>query len=622
MACPSCLGALAIGSVRWRWPLAALFLLGSVLWLFAEVVFQGKVLFFGDVSLYFLPQLAFERRELLEGRLPLWNPYLFCGQPFVGNPQTWPLYPSALALLLWEAERANALSTAFHVLWLALGMLLFLRHRGLGAAAATLGAVAFSCGGAVVSKAQFPNMLQAESWLPWLLLTVDRLMERRTPERVVGVALCSGLAVLAAHAQITMMQFYVVLAWCLFRLPRRSQGWQRLGGIALAGALGACLAMGQLLPVVEHVRASVRPELSLEHANRFYLPFQELILLILPNALGNPATRQPWQGPGNFWEPCSYLGLATIGLVVAALLRPRQLSSEARFWMLVSLVGLWLALGRYGGLYSLAFRVLPGVKQFHDPARFLYVATFALACLAANQAQILLRGRRIWQLVVLAVTALDVITFSRTLNPSTTPEALAQGRVLLAARLQGVERVFHSEPYRPWQRWVSYRSYKEVSTEEQVAAFVGSATPNLPFWVGVRQAGGYEPVVRRDVDQVLRQLGPLPQAPDQLAPWQAGFLEQLGVGLVIGYDTKAQSVTQRRLDSPEPLWTPSVIRETQAPGWSTQPSGKIFRRAPALGQEIRYDPTVWRVGVFLSLGSACILGALLTYRVRSRAWQT
>ena len=82
--------------------------LGTLL-LFTEVIFRGRVFFYGDLSLYFLPQLDFLRSELLAGRIPLWNPYINCGQPFVGNPQTWPLYPSSLLLLFFEAARANAI---------------------------------------------------------------------------------------------------------------------------------------------------------------------------------------------------------------------------------------------------------------------------------------------------------------------------------------------------------------------------------------------------------------------------------------------------------------------------------------------------------------------------------
>jgi len=52
---------------------------------------EGRVLYWGDIGLYFAPMSEFLRVNLRVGRLPLWNPLILCGTPYVGNPQTWPL---------------------------------------------------------------------------------------------------------------------------------------------------------------------------------------------------------------------------------------------------------------------------------------------------------------------------------------------------------------------------------------------------------------------------------------------------------------------------------------------------------------------------------------------------
>ena len=156
----------------------ALFLLlltGAWFW---PLLSGAKSLYFGDIGLYFIPQLTFERQELLQGRIPLWNPHLLCGTPFVGNPQAWPLYPSAALLYALPAHRAVAVVSVLHLAFAAVGTLLLLRQRR-GLAAALLGAIVFAFGGALVSKMQFPNMVQAASYLPWLLLCLDLLAERR-----------------------------------------------------------------------------------------------------------------------------------------------------------------------------------------------------------------------------------------------------------------------------------------------------------------------------------------------------------------------------------------------------------------------------------------------------------
>lgn len=620
----------------------------GVLALFSEVVFRGRVFFYGDLSLYFLPELSFLRHELLAGRIPLWNPYINCGQPFVGNPQTWVLYPSTLLLYVFSAERATALSTVLHVFWAGLGMLGFLCQQKRSLSAATLGAAAFAFGGALVSKVQFPNMLQAMSWLPWLLWSAEAVLRRPAAGRVGALALCVGLALLAAHAQVTLMQLYLALGWVLFRLVALPPTERRRPFLALvlAALLGLGLALAQLLPVVEYALASTRPHLSLGAANRFYLPWRELVLLVAPNALGNPALASGWQGKANFWEPCCYIGLLAFLLGVSRAsaslraLRARRPDPLA-FWFLAALLSLWLALGRYGGLYILAFYLLPGVKQFHDPARWLYLTSFALAVLAAYGLERLrLDERAKWALVVVSIA--ELVFFSRTLNPICAPESL---QVLQQNASVFPERVFSLRPFVGWKQLAPYKRYPDAPPQLSEPL---QRTPNLPLWSRLPQAGGYEPVARKDSSDALKALGKLPENPAALTQEQVQGLEALGVRWVYGRtESRRLSATAARItgaqlvsEAPgrlelQPTESEIVVRETFAAGWRAWADGvpvplisspPIFMKiaVPAATKRVvfRYEPRSWRIGGFISGGAGCILVALMIVMLRKKEWQS
>ncbi|WP_309710822.1 YfhO family protein [Armatimonas sp.] len=624
-----------------RAPGGGILLFFGTLALFFDVIFRGRVFFYGDLALYFLPELVFLRDELLAGRIPLWNPYVNCGQPFVGNPQTWPLYPSTLLLLLFSAPKAVALSTALHVLWASLGMQAFLRTRNLGTVAATLGAVAFAFGGAFVSKAQFPNMLQAMSWLPWLLWGIERLLAKNTRGRVAALGLFVGLALLAAHAQVTLMQLYLAVAWVIFRLvsiPRR----ERLGvfgALTLAALLGLGLALAQLLPVIEYAGTSTRPHLGLREANRFYLPWKELWLLVAPNAFGNPAFSGGWTGKGNFWEPCCYIGLIPLGLAFCG-----RGSRELKFWIGAALICFWLALGRWAGLFTLAFYVLPGVKQFHDPARWLYLGTFALAVLAAQGLErVRVKEPVKWGLVLLAIA--DTVFFARSLHPTCDPSELSG--FAQAPPLTG--RVFHLRPYEAWKYIAPYKHYSEVSLTKLFA----QPTPNMLLGSHTRQAGGYEPVARREVTNALKALGELPEEPAKLTSTQQAQLEALGVERIVGIKSEhtltqpaplIQMAGERVVASRPGEWVLApessepaevIVRESFASGWRAWADGTplsitsappIFMRVsvpPGTKRLVfRYEPLSWRVGVFLSGGAGCILVAFMMVSLRKRVWRS
>ena len=46
----------------------------------------GRVLGGYDTFMYFYPLRSFIHETLGQGRLPLWNPYLFAGTPYLANP--------------------------------------------------------------------------------------------------------------------------------------------------------------------------------------------------------------------------------------------------------------------------------------------------------------------------------------------------------------------------------------------------------------------------------------------------------------------------------------------------------------------------------------------------------
>jgi hypothetical protein len=641
-----------------RTGLAALLLAILTVSLFLPLLFGGQVLYFGDIGLYFVPLLHFQRTELLAGRIPLWNPYLFCGTPFVGNPQAWPLYPSSLLLYALSAPVAVGIIGTLHIFWASLGMLLFLRQRGHRLGPAVLGGVAFGFGGALVSKMQFPNMVQAMSYLPWLLWALDRTISIPTTGRAGAFALLVGLAILAAHPQIFLMQFYLCLAYALWRFaPLDRAARSRAAWMAVAAlCLGVALAAAYLLPTLEMALASVRDHLTLRLANRIILPpYAALTNFVLPNFYGNPATDRPYVARGNFWEPCCYAGVLPFVLAVAAMLLCFRHSGETRFWMTAALCCVWLAMGKAAGLYAVAFYVLPGVSKFHDPARFLHPATFAMAVLAAQGAESLLAAPRLGRArfaataALLLLSAADLLAFVRTLNP-----VLPAGVYAAAAaspRLPGERRVYHADVRAVWHQFISYKTYAPVRDEAGAAAFLGSLAPNLPMLAGRRDVYGYDPVRLADPDvffEVVRRGGAPPDA----------AMRFLGADALITLDASGNAVVETVPGASRARLSPGrggrarpstplavrdenpqrvvvelpdrheeglvILADTDCPGWRAKidgihadilPANGIFRGVyvPKSARRVvfRYTPSGYRIGMFLSLTAAGILAGIL-----------
>ena len=555
---------------------AAVLLLLTTLYFWRQVV-QGQALYWGDIGLYFLPMQEFLRQNLGAGRLPLWNPLILCGTPYAGNPQVWPLYPVTALLPFVSATQFINLTVALHVWVAGLGTYAFARRTlGIGRGAALLAAVTFMFGGELVSKEQFPNMVQASAWLPWTLLCLHALLTRRRVRDALALGVVLGLQLLAAHVQMTLLTLYLALAYGVFGPPApilgsnteeiRTEGAAKTKGKAshaptavfsvllprigagglpslllLALVTASGLAMGQLLPTLALFRDAARQRLSFAVVDRFYLPLNQLGNFVLPHLHGSPYFGN-WSARGNFWETCCYVGLLPFALAVwGAGAAGRGQARAARFWAGVFGVSLWMALGGRGGLYHVAYFVLPGFRSFHDPARCLLPACFALSLLSAwglthlqkmlqkmlpkmlpNAAEV--SSRQIVSGVVVLLAFADLAHFGQTLYPLTNPAALSPlapnvARVQADPDVAAHQARILAPTNGVWLRFTNYKDFQQTVPGYQ-ALWADTLTPNLTMPYGLADAFGYEPVALKDTEAVAaraaRDFDPKAAAEDRI----------------------------------------------------------------------------------------------------------
>ena len=499
-----------------RFFVPAFLLLLTLVYFWPQVV-QGRVLYWGDIGLYFTPMAGFLQENLRAGRVPLWNPLIFCGTPYAGNPQTWPLYPVTILLPFMSASYFLSMTVALHV-WLAgLGTYLFARRAlAVGRGAALLAAVTFMFGGQIVSKEQFPNMVQAAAWLPWALWALDKVLRDRRIQDALTLGMVLGLQLLAAHAQMTLLTLYLAAAWGVFVLrqqgARREKGarnrapTQQIARLLLSGLVAVGLAAGQILPAVALFRDAARQKLSFHTVNRFYLPDHQLSNFILPRLHGHPFYGD-WTGRGNFWETCCYVGWLSFALALWGSIAAWRKGgmTPARFWTGVFAFGVWMAMGGSGGLYYLAYFVLPGFRAFHDPARCLLWACFALSLLAGYGVQRVrahVSGLDFLPYMILLLVFADLAHFGRTLYPLADPAALFPVAPNIAAvRSDPDIRAHQARVLAPtagvWLRFTGLKSFRQDVPGYQ-RLWADTLTPNLMMPYGLRDAYGYEPVALKN----------------------------------------------------------------------------------------------------------------------------
>lgn len=148
---------------------AALLLAAFVLLLFARLLFTDRVLASGDILHYFYPYRDFAAAALREGRIPLWNPYIFSGAPFLANPQAAVLYPLHWPLSWLPVTKQIYWSAALHAWILALGGYALLRRLGGGWLGGVVAGLVLAGSGFYGGMLGHINQMNGAAWLPWMV---------------------------------------------------------------------------------------------------------------------------------------------------------------------------------------------------------------------------------------------------------------------------------------------------------------------------------------------------------------------------------------------------------------------------------------------------------------------
>lgn len=346
----------------------------------------------------FYPWRLFYARTLHQGFLPLWNPYQFCGTPFLANGQSAVLYPPNLLFVLLPALRAFGASVWLHLVLTGLLMYGFLRSGAVGAGrmGALTGAIVWQLSTWQVGWLALPTFLCVSAWLPLTLWLCWRLVVRPTLARATALGLALGLTILAGHLQIALYSFGLTSAYALFLLVRASRvdrtDWRPiLGGFILALIVMAGVSAPQMLPTLELSRVSHRAGVAASWQNyqayvRLALPLPNLLTLYLPGVFGNPTEGTFWGigtngGPSAYVENGCSVGILGLLLAFAGVAARWRANPAVRFFALAALAALLLALGT--PLNALLYFGLPGFAQSGSPARILELWTFGAAVLAA-----------------------------------------------------------------------------------------------------------------------------------------------------------------------------------------------------------------------------------------------
>jgi hypothetical protein len=207
-----------------------------------------------DYQSYFLPRFVTGSKWLLQGRLPVWNPYEFSGIPFLASGQPAVFYPPKILLFGYlPPVTAHWVFLVVHYLLLAGTFLLFLKNRGLVGVPAFVGTAIWVFSTPMLTSNYHPNRIGSLAWMPLMFFLVDRFAAGTWKalaalSLVVAVMLTAGYPMLALDFGLLIAIHAVV---CFACGEWKGAPWKTVPMIGAAFVLAAVAVAAQLLPLAE-----------------------------------------------------------------------------------------------------------------------------------------------------------------------------------------------------------------------------------------------------------------------------------------------------------------------------------------------------------------------------------
>lgn len=484
---------------------------------FADALLGRGVFFHRDIQSIWYPQTASMVRAVGEGAWPLWDPYPTFGVPALANPSYQVAYPPYWLNLILAPALFYKLFVLSHALAAGMGLHALGRRWGLGRLAALVAGATWMTSGPFLSFPSLSHHYAGLAWMPWVLVTLDVALQRRTPTSVLALGTLAACQVLAGSGDVCLMTALLSLVQTGFRL--HMDGNIGLSGVRNAArvacpalAWAALLSAVQWLPTAGILRSGTR--LAFGPGTNMYWSLHPARLadLLVPRLvtdlpMSDAVRAVLFESRGPFVES-PYIG---VGVVVLALLG-FVIGRRTQTWIAggATLFFLACALGRHTPLYPLLLKI-PPFFMMRYPVKYLAAASLCWSLAAGLGVDAWMRGwssldRRRAGLVALGTLICALLTGGIAQWVLTHPEAVAR---VLAEGMDSTEAV-------P-KLWVATLWVVTLA----VVIALRAARAVAPVWL----TAGLVLVVQGDLLDAARGVNGL--APRELETHQPGWIHQI-----------------------------------------------------------------------------------------------
>lgn len=308
-------------------------------------------------------------------QLPLWNPYSGSGMPLLATMHMGFLNPANLFFIVLPNYLAWSLYIVIQPFLICFFTYLYCRKIKLTIVASLFSTFSFLLSGFVITRLIFGEYIYSFSILPLLLYLIEIYVKNNKSKLILFLPLAILFLFITGQPQVIFYVLVVCISYLIYRCLKLQKN---IFLFIFFIFLGAGFASIQLFPTVELFFNSSITHLSSKFIfDRFLLPIQHLVSILIPNYFGNQATYNYW-GHGDYIEAIGYFGLVPSFFAYLTFLNKK--SNIVKFFIVALFLTVVLSLDWFGTRLVFSFPI--PILSTGNPARILAITTFSLSILA------------------------------------------------------------------------------------------------------------------------------------------------------------------------------------------------------------------------------------------------
>lgn len=319
-------------------------------------------------------------------QLPLWNPYNGSGMPLLATINTGLLDPFNVLFFIFPYSLAWSAYIIIQFFMIGFFTYLYCKKISLSNEASIFAGFVFSLSGFAVVRIIMLAYGLAIASIPLMFYIIESYLRNPKKKIIFSLPFIIFTLIVSSQPQISLyilsfMSLYTVARIITLRLTK-SLGFKHCLLPFLLTAIGIGLSGIQILPTLELLKqVNIDKNASIFIIDKFLVPVQHLLTIVIPNYFGNESTYNFW-GYGDYVQTVAYVGAVPTFFVYFAFISGNRNGIGLKlFYLIITVTTILMAISWPGSKFITSLPV--PILSTGAPSRIFLLTTFCIAILSA-----------------------------------------------------------------------------------------------------------------------------------------------------------------------------------------------------------------------------------------------